>query len=99
MWYLDERAGTQDGYYAKMLHSETPSGRLAGWEMLQLVTDALFPDGIGVRLTGEPIFNDEMMRAKIAVAAARQERANRNKPPPEFRTHLRQFASAKEVQA
>lgn len=45
MAYLDDRAGTNDGYFAKCLHADTPSGRQAGWEILQLYADALFPAG------------------------------------------------------
>jgi hypothetical protein len=37
MWLVDERSGVQSGYYAKMLYADTPSGRCAGWEMLQWV--------------------------------------------------------------
>lgn len=47
---LDDMAGTQDGYYAKCLHADTPSGRQAGWEMVQLFTDALFPAGTSLMI-------------------------------------------------
>lgn len=46
MAVLDDMAGTQDGYFAKCLHADTPSGRQAGWEILQLYADALFPAGV-----------------------------------------------------
>jgi hypothetical protein len=42
----DDAAGLQDGYTAKLLHPDTPSGRMARWETLQLLIDALFPGGM-----------------------------------------------------
>jgi hypothetical protein len=52
--YLDDRAGTQDGYFQKILHADAPSGRCARWETLQLVVDALFPDGINLLASNNP---------------------------------------------
>jgi hypothetical protein len=45
---LDDAAGAQDRYWAKALHPDTPSGRQAGWDMLQLYADALFPAGVNL---------------------------------------------------
>lgn len=45
MWRCDDLSGLQDGYTAKLLHPDTPSGRQARWETLQLLVDAIFPDG------------------------------------------------------
>jgi hypothetical protein len=45
MWVVDDRAGTQDGYYAKALHADRPSGRQARWETLSLIVTALWPAG------------------------------------------------------
>lgn len=50
MQECDETSGVQDGYTAKMLHPDTASGRVAGWEMLQLLMDALYPHGVEVVL-------------------------------------------------
>ncbi|MBP2290761.1 hypothetical protein [Azospirillum rugosum] len=47
---LDDRAGANDGYFAKILHADTPSGRQAGWEMLDLYAQALFPGGVSAAL-------------------------------------------------
>ncbi|MFC5356420.1 hypothetical protein [Azospirillum himalayense] len=47
---LDDRAGTNDGYFAKALHADTPSGRQAGWEILDLFSQALFPAGTRVAI-------------------------------------------------
>jgi hypothetical protein len=43
---LDELSGVQDGYSAHMLKPNTPTGRQAHWDMLQLLIDVLYPDGI-----------------------------------------------------
>jgi hypothetical protein len=51
MWKVDELAGTQDGYYAKAVHADAASGRQAQWKTLQLIVDALFPQGVDVVLT------------------------------------------------
>jgi hypothetical protein len=96
MHVVDDRAGLQDGYYAKMLHSETPSGRSAGWLMLQLVMDALWPDGAGVRFFGaDALPNDELMRERIEALSKRYRKRRRQQY--RLRTHLRDYASAKEV--
>jgi hypothetical protein len=96
-WRLDDMAGTQDGYWMKLLYSAAPSGRVGGWQMLQLLVDALFPDGVGVRLTGEPISSDEILRQKIKAAVAKRDRRRKRIPPELRRTHLREYASAKEA--
>jgi hypothetical protein len=60
MWAVDDRAGTQDGYYAKPLYAETRTGRQSGWQTLQLIVDALFPGGVDVQLRA---LNDDMPAA------------------------------------
>lgn len=50
MEQLDDAAGGQDRYWAKCLHADTPSGRQAGWAMLQLYVDALYPAGASLAL-------------------------------------------------
>lgn len=47
---LDDRAGTQDGFFQKALHPDTKSGRQAQWPTVQLFIDALMPDGFDVRI-------------------------------------------------
>lgn len=49
-WQVDDVAGLQDGYYQKMLHADAASGRQARWEMIQMLIDALFPDGFDLKL-------------------------------------------------
>lgn len=54
MWQVDEGAGTQEGYYAKALHADAPSGRQAQWATLQLIVEYLFPEGFTLRLEAAP---------------------------------------------
>jgi hypothetical protein len=60
MWKVDDKAGTNDGYYAKALYPNTPSGRQAKWESLQLIVEALYKGGF--RVTIEPE-NPDMLSA------------------------------------
>lgn len=48
MWKCDDLSGLQDGYTAKLLHPDAPSGRQARWDTLQLLIDAVYPDGYEV---------------------------------------------------
>ena len=48
MWRCDDLSGLQDGYTAKLLHPDTPSGRQATWATLDLLMGALFPDGYSI---------------------------------------------------
>lgn len=50
MIMLDDLAGLQDGYWGKCVHPDTPSGRIAGWQMLQYACDVLFPDGFQLEI-------------------------------------------------
>jgi hypothetical protein len=45
----DDRSGLNDGYTAKLLHPDTPSGR----QLLQYLTDALYLYGVDVYLIAE----------------------------------------------
>lgn len=55
MAVLDDKAGGQDGYWSKLLHADTPSGRQGGWEILQLYADALYPAGQRVAVLPAPL--------------------------------------------
>jgi hypothetical protein len=67
-----DRAGVADRYWSKALYPNTPSGRVAKWETIQDIVDALFPAGydvvikpkVGLRLDAE------QLRCKIKFAAA-----------------------------
>jgi hypothetical protein len=49
-WKLDDLSGLEDGYSQKMLHADAPSGRQAGWRMIDYVVGALYPRGVRVVL-------------------------------------------------
>jgi hypothetical protein len=51
MAQVDDLAGTQDGFYAKMLYPDAPNGRQSRWETVQDVADALFGRGFAVQMT------------------------------------------------
>jgi hypothetical protein len=50
MSQVDDLAGTQDGFYGKMLYPDSPSGRQSRWETIQDVADALFGRGFEIRI-------------------------------------------------
>jgi hypothetical protein len=50
MWKINEGAGTQEGYYARALYADTPTGRMATWPVLQKIMDVLFPDGVEITM-------------------------------------------------
>jgi hypothetical protein len=56
---VDELSGVPDGYTAKALHPDTPSGRQSRWETLQDLIDALFPEGLSVTLKANPIRSEK----------------------------------------
>lgn len=47
---VDDLAGTQDGYYSRMLYPDTPYGRQAQWTTVQDVGDALFGRGFSIQI-------------------------------------------------
>src|SRR5687768_3653009 len=47
---LSEIAGIADRAYAKLLHPDSNTGRMAQWSTLQLVCDVLFADGLDVEI-------------------------------------------------
>jgi hypothetical protein len=79
MWKVDDAAGTQDGFYSKMLHADRRSGRCVQWPTLQLVITALFPGGFDVEImhkVGDPL-TAENHRLKVMFAAADNNRLSR----------------------
>lgn len=53
-WQLEDRAGLQDGHYQKLLHCDKPSGRTPSWQSLQLLVEAIFPDGFDIQIRRKP---------------------------------------------
>jgi hypothetical protein len=54
MWRVDEEAGLQAGYTAKMLHPDTASGRIGQWDVLEKLMSALYPHGYDVVILAHP---------------------------------------------
>jgi hypothetical protein len=81
MWKVDEISGVQEGFYAKALHVDRPSGRQCQWRMLHLIVSALWPRGIDLRIVHKTGGNltAEDMRMKIWFAAADNDRVSRRK--------------------
>jgi hypothetical protein len=49
-----EYAGLPDRYYGKAVCVDTPSGRQPQWPTLQIIIDALFPNGFDVEIRPKP---------------------------------------------
>lgn len=47
---LNELTGAADGYYAKMIYPDTPSGRQARWETVDEFATALFGSGYSIQI-------------------------------------------------
>lgn len=52
MAQVDDLAGTQDGFYGKMIYPDSPNGRQSRWETVQDVADALFGRGFEIKIIG-----------------------------------------------
>ena len=83
---LDDAAGAQDGYFAKCLHADTPSGRVAGWDMLQYYVDALWPAGCSVFAVDARHIDRRTRRPALPIPANAQARLDLGTevmlPPP-----------------
>lgn len=65
---VNDQAGLQDGFFAKMIYPDTPSGRQARWETVQLAVEALFGRGFVIvvvpgeednrRVTSAPVIDE-----------------------------------------
>lgn len=65
---VNDESGLQDGFFSKMIYPDTPSGRQARWETVQLAVEALFGSGFVIsivpgddqnrRLTSAPVIDD-----------------------------------------
>lgn len=60
MAQVDDLAGTQDGFFSKMLYPDTPNGRQARWETVQDVADALFGRGFSVQVVASTDENSRL---------------------------------------
>lgn len=65
MAQVNEIAGVPDGYYAKMLYPDTPSGRQAQWQQVQDVIEALFGADFALQITPSEAENRRVTSAPI----------------------------------
>ncbi|MCV0387410.1 MAG: hypothetical protein K5821_13455 [Nitrobacter sp.] len=76
---LSDKIGCADRYWAKVLFADRPSGRVARWDTLQEMIDALYPDGVDIVLkpkVGERL-TAEGQRLKVRFAQADHDRLSR----------------------
>ena len=72
MQQADDVAGLQNGYLGKALHASAPSGRQAGWQLLQYLVDAIFAGGF--KLTIKPVLPiGEIREAINRIGGARRQ--------------------------
>lgn len=67
---VNDLAGLQDGFFAKMLYPDTPSGRQARWETVQLAVEALFGKGFSVQIVADAEENRRLTTAPVIDAGA-----------------------------
>lgn len=65
---VNDMSGLQDGFFAKMLYPDTPSGRQARWETVQLAVEALFGKGFTVHIVADAEENRRITSAPIISA-------------------------------
>jgi hypothetical protein len=78
---LSDIAGAPDRYFSKMLHPDTPAGRVARWFTLEEFMQALFPQGYDVEIrprTGAPLSAEDLRRKVRFAAATNSRRAQRD---------------------
>jgi hypothetical protein len=90
MWLLDDKSGGQDGYFGKMLACHAPSGRQAGWNILQLYVTALFPKGVSVKLI--PCRKPNAQQPSMNGKSVREIERSKIDLPQELRLLLRERA-------
>lgn len=57
MSQVNDITGLHEGYYAKMIYPDTPSGRQARWEQVQLAFEGLFNEGFSISITPGDVQN------------------------------------------
>ena len=63
MAQVDDFVGIADGYFAKMLHADSASGRQSSWPILDMIVQGLFP--LGYRLKIIPLGTTAEIRDAI----------------------------------
>lgn len=62
---VNDMSGLQDGFFAKMIFPDTPSGRQARWETVQLAVEALFGRGFTVNIVADADENRRLAGAPV----------------------------------
>lgn len=64
---FSEYAGLCDRFYPKALHADKPSGRQVQWQTLQVMIDALFPNGFDLIIKPRPgpMMSESNLKAKL----------------------------------
>jgi hypothetical protein len=64
---FSEFAGLCDRFYPKALHADKPSGRQVQWATMQVIIDALFPNGFDLEIRAKPgpIMSESNLKAKL----------------------------------
>jgi hypothetical protein len=78
-WQLEDAAGLNDGHYSHLLQVDRPSGRQGTWKMVQLLIEAMYPEGFDLILkpkAGETL-TAERHALKVKFAAADHDRKSR----------------------
>lgn len=60
---VNDLSGVNDGYYAKMIYPDTPSGRQARWEQVQDVVEALFGQNFTINIVADENENTRLRSA------------------------------------
>jgi hypothetical protein len=60
---VNDLSGVNDGYYAKMIYPDTPSGRQARWEQVHDVVEALFGAGFTLVIVPDEEVNHRLRSA------------------------------------
>ena len=72
---VNDLAGLQDGYFAKMIYPDTPSGRQAQWATVDLAMEALFGKGYDVFV----VSNSESKRSAVSLDKGASTNALKNR--------------------
>lgn len=83
---VNDLAGLNDGYYAKMINPDSPSGRQAHWTTVQLAIEALFGRNFTLQ-----ILPDVAENRRLASAPTRNENASSNARNIRHWRHRRHF--------
>lgn len=67
---VNDISGLQDGFFSKMIYPDTPSGRQARWETVQLAVEALFGKGFTVQIIPGEDENRRLLSAPSIAPAA-----------------------------